>query len=195
MARLIVIRYFSSPTIRATEECRASRRLSMALQPLLLSKANSRASLQALPTQYGLATTVSGTAWAQQLSQQLGQPVTAGEPILHRVASPRLNAFFPTQRYRLRPSLPFPESCCRSFFLRLREPSIRPLEPGTYSTSSGKVNLVDNKYSGRIDANSILVCSRPTIMAISTIAWILTGLPMPRCIPVSASTAKATLTT
>jgi hypothetical protein len=102
----------------------------------------------------GLPTTVNGTAWAQQLSQQLGQPVTAGEPYYTSGCVSAAQCVFPNAT--LSPS------SFNSISAKLL-PFILPATPGTvnaatgtgtFSTSSGKVNLTDNKYSGRIDANS-----------------------------------------
>ena len=98
-------------------------------------------------------TTVNGTAWAAQLSQQLGQAVTAGEPY-----------YFPgctSSSQCVLPNAQLPASAFSSISQKLL-PNILPASAGTigpggtgvFSTSAGKINLSDNKFSGRIDANS-----------------------------------------
>ncbi|HSY32561.1 MAG TPA: carboxypeptidase regulatory-like domain-containing protein [Verrucomicrobiae bacterium] len=97
--------------------------------------------------------TVNGTAWAQQLSQQLGQPVTAGEPYYTTGCVSAAQCVFPNAT--LSPSSFNPISAkLLPFILPAAPGTIDSTGTGTFSTSSGKVNLTDNKYSGRIDANS-----------------------------------------
>jgi len=98
--------------------------------------------------------TVTGAAWAQQLSQQLGQPVTAGEPYYTPGCLSAAQCVFPNATLSTSSFNPISAKLL---------PFIVPATPGTvnaatgtgtFSTSSGKVNLTDNKYSGRVDANS-----------------------------------------
>ena len=98
-------------------------------------------------------TTVNGAAFAAQLSQQLGQPVTAGEPY-----------YFPgctSPSQCVLPNAQLPTSAFNPISTKLL-PFILPAAPGSigaggtgvFSTSASKINLTDNKFSGRIDANS-----------------------------------------
>jgi hypothetical protein len=97
--------------------------------------------------------TVNGAAWAQQLSQQLGQTVTASEAYYTPGCVSAAQCVFPNAT--LAPSNFNPISAKLLPFILPATPGT--VNPGTgtgqFSTSSGKVNLTDNKYSGRIDAN------------------------------------------
>jgi len=98
-------------------------------------------------------TTVNGAAWAAQLTQQLGQPVSAGEPYYFPGCTTTSQCVLPNAQ--LSPSAFNPIS-------QKLLPYIQPAAPGTigsdgtgiFSTSSGAINLRDNKFSGRVDANS-----------------------------------------
>jgi hypothetical protein len=101
-----------------------------------------------------LGTKVNGSAWASQLTTQLSQPVTAGEPYYTATCTTASQCVFPNAQ--LSPSAFSPIS-------RKLLPYILPAASGTvssvtgvgtFSTSSGKINLNDNKFSGRVDANS-----------------------------------------
>ena len=109
-------------------------------------------------------TTVIGTAWASQLTTQLSkvtpQTVVAGEkyyfpgctstdPVTGCVfgdpsGNPHLasGAFNPISQNLL------------PYILPADPATVVGGAPGTFSTSSGKVNLHDNKFSGRVDGNS-----------------------------------------
>jgi hypothetical protein len=102
----------------------------------------------------GAPTTVNGTAWAQQLSQQLGQTVTTGEPYYTPGCVSAAQCVFPNAT--LSPSSFNPISAKLLPFILPATPGTvnAATGTGTFSTSSGKVSLTDNKYSGRIDANS-----------------------------------------
>jgi len=98
-------------------------------------------------------TTVNGTAFAAQLSQQLGQPVAAGEPYYFPgCTSPSQcvlpNAQLPTAAFNPISTKLLP------FILPAAPGSIGSGGTGVFSTTAGKINLTDNKFSGRIDANS-----------------------------------------
>ena len=97
--------------------------------------------------------TVSGPAFAQQLSTQLGQPVTAGEPYYFSGCVSAAQCVFPNAT--LSPSSFNPISAkLLPFILPASPGTIGTTGTGTFSTSSGKLNLTDNKFSGRVDANS-----------------------------------------
>jgi Carboxypeptidase regulatory-like domain/TonB dependent receptor len=98
-------------------------------------------------------TTVNGDAFAAQLTQQLGQPVSAGEPY-----------YFPgctSTSQCVLPNAHLPKAAFNPISTKLL-PFILPAAPGSigsggtgvFSTTAGKINLTDNKFSGRIDANS-----------------------------------------
>ncbi len=98
-------------------------------------------------------TTVNGDAFAAQLTQQLGQPVAAGEPY-----------YFPgctSTSQCVLPNAQLPKAAFNPISTKLL-PFILPAAPGSigsggtgvFSTTAGKINLTDNKFSGRIDANS-----------------------------------------
>ncbi len=102
-------------------------------------------------------TTVNGTAWANELTTQLGYPVTAGEnyyvpgctttnPVTGCVfGSPSGPQLSPTVYNSISANL-----------LKYILPSNGVNKSGqpTFTTNSGATNLTDNKFSGRIDANS-----------------------------------------
>jgi hypothetical protein len=100
--------------------------------------------------------TVNGQAWADQLTQQLGYNVKPGEAYYSSTCTTNNstlanscvlpNAQLPTTGY----------SPIASKLLPYLIPSNGVGANGipTYSTSGGKINLVDNKFSGRLDANT-----------------------------------------
>jgi hypothetical protein len=94
--------------------------------------------------------TVQGAAFATQLSSELGYPVSAGEnyytPGCNNSTCVFPNAHIPISG---------PNSVLSPISANLL-PFILPANNanGSYSTSAGKVNLTDNKFSGRVDANS-----------------------------------------
>jgi len=124
-------------------------------------------SVNNLPT----ATVVNGAQWASQLTSQFvkstGQTVSAGEPY-----------YFTKTVINPATSLPFGVDCtttaqCVFPTLKLDPTAFSPIStnllkyilpaapgtvvnngPGIFSISSGKVNLHDNKFSGRLDGNS-----------------------------------------
>jgi hypothetical protein len=94
----------------------------------------------------GAPTTVNGTAWASQLSTQLGQTVTAGEPYYVPGCTTTAACVFPNAQ--------LPTSGFNPISAKIL-PYIQPANEGAdFATDSGKVNLNDNKFSGRVDANS-----------------------------------------
>jgi hypothetical protein len=98
--------------------------------------------------------TVVGPAWASQLSTQLHEPVSVGEHYFTAGCNSPAQCVFPNAQF---PSADFNPISAKLL------PLILPAAPGTidpatgtgtFSTSSGKINLHDNKFSGRVDANS-----------------------------------------
>jgi hypothetical protein len=101
-----------------------------------------------------LGTTVKGAAWASQLTTQLNQPVTAGEPYYTATCTTASQCVFPNAQ--LSPG-GFSRIATKllPYVLPAASGTVSPTTGvGTYSTSSGKINLRDNKFSGRVDANS-----------------------------------------
>ncbi|MFI5058423.1 MAG: carboxypeptidase regulatory-like domain-containing protein [Candidatus Acidiferrales bacterium] len=123
--------------------------------PQVISPAPSAALLQgdltsAIPSLAG--TTVNGATWATQLTQQFssstGQVVTAGEPYFFAGCTLPTQCVFPNAK--------LPTSAYSPISTKLL-PFIQPANNATqdaFSTSSGKINLHDNKFSGRVDGNS-----------------------------------------
>ena len=98
--------------------------------------------------------TVTGAAWAQQLSQQLGQTVTANEPYYTPGCVSAVQCVFPNATLSTSSFNPISTKLL-PFILPATSGTVNAATgTGTFATSSGKVNLTDNKYSGRIDANS-----------------------------------------
>jgi hypothetical protein len=98
-------------------------------------------------------TTVNGTAWATQLSQQLGQAVTAGEPYYFPGCTSAAQCVLPNAQLPSSAISPISQKLL-SYILPASPGSIGPGGTGVFSTSAGKINLSDNKFSGRVDANS-----------------------------------------
>jgi hypothetical protein len=99
-----------------------------------------------------IGTTVDGAAWAKQLSSQLGQTVTAGEPYYFVGCTSYANCVLPNAQL---PTSAFsPISTKLLPYILPANSAIGTNGTGTYSTSSGKIDLNDNKFSGRLDANT-----------------------------------------
>jgi Carboxypeptidase regulatory-like domain len=98
-------------------------------------------------------TTVNGTAWAAQLSQQLGQAVSAGEPYYFPGCTTSVQCVLPNAQLPTSAFSPISQKLLPNI-LPASAGSIGPGGTGIFSTSAGKINLSDNKFSGRIDANS-----------------------------------------
>ena len=100
-----------------------------------------------------IGSTVNGAAWASQLTTQLGQPVTAGEPYYTATCTTAAQCVFPNAQ--LSPTAFSPIS---AKLLQYVLPANQPIDPtsgtGTYLNSSEAINLTDNKFSGRVDANT-----------------------------------------
>ena len=99
---------------------------------------------------------VNGASWAQTLTQELnnGQTITPGEPYYTPGCTSYAQCVFPNAQ--VAPGLISPIS---SKLLQYIQPAASgTVDPttgtGTFSTNSGKINLSDNKFSGRLDANT-----------------------------------------
>jgi hypothetical protein len=101
-----------------------------------------------------LGTTVNGTAWASQLTTQLGQTVTAGEPYYTNGCVSAAQCVFPNAQ--LSPLAFNPISAnLLPYIIPAGSGTIDPSTgTGVYSNSSEATNLSDNKFSGRLDGNS-----------------------------------------
>jgi hypothetical protein len=98
-------------------------------------------------------TTVNGTAFAAQLTQQLNQSVTAGEPYYFPGCTSASQCVFPNAQLPTAAFSPI-SSKLLAYILPAAQGTISSSGTGIYSTSSGQINLSDNKFSGRIDYNS-----------------------------------------
>jgi carboxypeptidase family protein len=101
-------------------------------------------------------TTVNGTAWANQLSTQLGQTVTAGEPYYFSGCANYTQCVFPGAQLPTTAFSPIAQKLLG--YIQPATSDILTSGPaagtGTFSTTSQKLSLNDNKFSGRGDANS-----------------------------------------
>jgi hypothetical protein len=105
----------------------------------------------------GVAQTLSGKvvgqAWAQALTKELnnGQPITVGEPYYQTGCTSFSVCVFPNAK--LPSTLLSPISAkLLPFILPANTGAINPSTgTGTFSTSAGKIDLHDNKFSGRLD--------------------------------------------
>jgi hypothetical protein len=97
-------------------------------------------------------TSVNGAAWATQLTQQFssstGQVVTAGEPYFFAGCTLSTQCVFPNAKL---PTSAF--SPISTKLLAFIQPANNASQTA-FSTNSGKIDLHDNKFSGRVDANS-----------------------------------------
>ncbi|MFZ0687888.1 MAG: TonB-dependent receptor [Terriglobales bacterium] len=100
-----------------------------------------------------LGTTVKGTAWADQLTSQLGYAVYEGEPYYTPTCSNTSQCVLPGAQLSQTAFNPI-----SSKLIPYIQPANGPINPntgtGVFETSSGAINLNDNKFSGRVDANS-----------------------------------------
>ena len=90
---------------------------------------------------------VNGTAWANQLTQQLGQTVTANEPYYFSGCTSSAQCVFPNAQLSTSGFSPISTKLLK-YILPANNVN------GSFSTSSGKINLRDNKFGVRLDANS-----------------------------------------
>jgi len=98
-------------------------------------------------------TTVNGAAFATQLSQQLGQPVAAGEPYYFPGCTSTSQCVLPNAQLPKASFNPISTKLL-PFILPAASGSIGSGGTGVFSTTADKINLTDNKFSGRVDANS-----------------------------------------
>jgi hypothetical protein len=101
--------------------------------------------------------TVQGTAWANQLDTQLGQPagtfVAGSTPYFTPGCTSFSQCVFPNGH--LAPSAFNPISMNLLKYIQPWPGSSAPGSAlGTFSTSSGSINIHDNKFSARLDANT-----------------------------------------
>ncbi len=92
-------------------------------------------------------TTVNGAGWANTLSTQLGQPVTAGEPYYFAGCTTTAQCVLPNAQLSPTKFNPISQNLL-PFILPANQAN------GQYLNSSESTNLTDNKFSGRVDANS-----------------------------------------
>ena len=101
---------------------------------------------------------VGGAAWADQLNTQLGLPagtITPREPYYTAGCTSYSQCVFPNAQLPTTAFNPIAQN-----LLKYILPANTGFNPntgtGNYSTNSGKLNLNDNKFSGRVDANTDL---------------------------------------
>jgi hypothetical protein len=94
------------------------------------------------------ASTVLGTYWANTLSNELGYTVTAGEPYYSTGCSSNTLCVFPNAQ--------IPTSAMSPISKNILTLGAIPLGngQGSFSTSAYSQRLTDNKFSGRVDANT-----------------------------------------
>ena len=97
--------------------------------------------------------TVQGAAWAAQLTQQLGYTVKVGESYYTSGCTTNAQCVLPNAQLATTAFNPISKN-----LLPYILPANGAIDPNTgtgrYSTSSQKINLKDNKFSGRLDGNS-----------------------------------------
>jgi hypothetical protein len=99
-----------------------------------------------------IGSTVIGPAWASQLTTQLGQPVSVGEKYYTNGCTSVVQCVFPNAQ--LAPTSFNPIS---ANLLQYILPANQPLGSngtGQYLNSAEAIDLTDNKFSGRVDANT-----------------------------------------
>jgi hypothetical protein len=100
---------------------------------------------------HGNPTTVNGAAWATQLTNQLGYPVTAGEPYYTAGCTSTAQCVLPNAM--LSPTAYSPISANLLKYILPANGTNTAGQP-TFTTNAGAVSLSDNKFSGRADANT-----------------------------------------
>jgi len=100
---------------------------------------------------HGNPTTVNGSAWATQLSNQLGYTVAPGEKYYFPGCTTSTQCVLPNAM--LSPSGFNPISANLLKYILPSNGTNASGQP-TFTTNSGATNLSDNKFSGRVDANS-----------------------------------------
>ncbi len=99
-------------------------------------------------------TTVNGSNWAQQLQTQLNNPnIVNGFPYYFAGCTSNAQCVFPNAQ--LSPSAFNPiSSKLLQYIIPAASGSVGSSGTGTYENNSNATNLHDNKFSGRLDANS-----------------------------------------
>jgi hypothetical protein len=95
---------------------------------------------------------VVGPAWASQLTTQLGEPVSVGEPYYTTTCTLPTQCVLPNAQ--LAPTSFNPISANLLPFILPANQPIGSNGTGQYLNSSEAINLTDNKFSGRGDANT-----------------------------------------
>lgn len=99
-------------------------------------------------------TTVTGAAWASQLTSQLHQAVTVGEPYYIAGCTSVSQCVFPNAQLPTSSFNPIAANLLH-FIIPASTGTINAATgTGQYLNSSNAINLHDNKFSGRLDANS-----------------------------------------
>jgi Carboxypeptidase regulatory-like domain len=93
------------------------------------------------------------TAWANQLSTQLNETVTVGEPYYFAGCASSSQCVFPNAQLPTADFNPISAKLLQ-YILPASAGSITSAGTGQYLNSSESTNLHDNKFSGRLDANS-----------------------------------------
>src|SRR5271155_4592065 len=99
-----------------------------------------------------LGSKVVGPAWASQLTTQLGQPVSVNEPYYTVGCTNATQCVFPNAQLA-----PMSFNPISANLLKYILPANQPIGAngtGTYLNSAEAINLTDNKFSGRGDANT-----------------------------------------
>ncbi len=99
-----------------------------------------------------LGSKVVGPAWASQLTTQLGQPVSVNEPYYTVGCTTATQCVFPNAQ--LSPTAFNPISANLLPYILPANQPIGSNGTGQYLNSSEAIDLTDNKFSGRVDANS-----------------------------------------
>jgi hypothetical protein len=101
-------------------------------------------------------TIVNGSAWASQLTTQLGYTVSPSEKYYFPGCTsndPTTGCVFPTLQLSTTAFSKISQNLLK-YILPAAPGTIGANGLGTFSTSAGKVNLHDNKFSGRLDGNT-----------------------------------------
>ncbi len=97
--------------------------------------------------------TVNGSVWAGQLSTQLGQAVTAGESYYTAGCTTTAQCVFPNAQFAPSTFSPISQKLLQ-YIQPWANSSAAGSGLGTFSNSSGGIDLKDNKFSTRLDANT-----------------------------------------
>jgi Carboxypeptidase regulatory-like domain/TonB dependent receptor len=97
--------------------------------------------------------TVQGNDWANELSTQLNEPVTAGEPYYFAGCTSSSQCVLPNAQISPSQMNPISKNLL-PYILPAATGTVGSNGTGIYSSSAGAINLHDNKFSGRLDANT-----------------------------------------